>query len=227
MRILRLTTQELRFTLFFTVIVLIELVSGSTNALFDVHFIAKPAIVTSLIIAFYRFSKSTDKTVKKLVLTGLTLSLLGDIILMLVDAWQYAFTLGLVAFLLAHVCYSAAFWKQRSREKSPWIIIMVLLAYALFLFSMLKDNLGAMMVPVVLYMLVILTMATLAFLRKKSHHLLGYWLVFTGAILFLISDSLLAINKFLNPLPLAHIGIMATYAFAQYGIVLGILKSKV
>jgi uncharacterized membrane protein YhhN len=226
MRILRLTTQELQFTVFFAVIVLIELVSGSTNALLTVHFIAKPAIVSSLIIAFYRFSKSIDKTVKKLVLIGLIFSVIGDIILMLVDAWQHAFTMGLVSFLLAHVFYSSAFWKQRSPKKSPWPIIIVLLAYAVFLFSMLKDNLGAMMVPVVLYMLIILTMATLAFLRKKSEHPLGYWLVFAGAILFLISDSLLAINKFLQPLPMAHIGIMATYALAQYGIVFGILKSK-
>jgi uncharacterized membrane protein YhhN len=70
-------------------------------------------------------------------------------------------------------------------------------------------------------------MASLAYLRKKSTIASTYWLVFGGALLFIISDSLLAIDKFSKHLPFSQISIMTTYAFAQYNIVFGILKSKV
>jgi uncharacterized membrane protein YhhN len=95
------------------------------------------------------------------------------------------------------------------------------------LFNFLKDGLGAMLIPVAIYMLVILTMATTAYLRKNSVNILSYGLVFLGALFFMISDSILAINKFHQPIPWSDISIMATYAIAQYLIVLGILKINV
>ena len=52
----------------------------------------------------------------------------------------------------------------------------------------------------------------------------SYNLVFIGAIFFMLSDSILAANKFYQPIPLSNISIMVTYALAQYLIVLGILK---
>lgn len=81
-----------------------------------------------------------------------------------------------------------------------------------------------MIIPVLMYMIVILTMAAIAFLRvgrvtKISHH----W-VLLGAIFFLISDSILAIYTFHKSIPLAGIFIMTPYALAQYFIVIGIIK---
>ena len=67
-------------------------------------------------------------------------------------------------------------------------------------------------------------MATTAFLRKGSVSIQNYKWVLLGAILFLISDSLLSVNMFYKPIAFANVLIMVTYAFAQYFIVLGILK---
>ena len=82
------------------------------------------------------------------------------------------------------------------------------------------------MIPVILYMVVILTMATMAFLRQGSVNNLSFNLVVIGAILFLISDSLLALNKFHSPFSFADISIIFTYGLAQLFIVLGIKKQS-
>ena len=83
-----------------------------------------------------------------------------------------------------------------------------------------------MLIPVIVYMLAILSMSTSAFLRKDKVNILSYGLVFLGAIFFMISDSILALNKFHQPIPWSNISIMVTYAMAQYLIVIGVLKLK-
>ena len=73
-------------------------------------------------------------------------------------------------------------------------------------------------------MLVILSMSTAAYLRKGTISKLSYTLVFLGALFFMLSDSILALNKFYEPLAYSNISIMLTYAIAQYLIIFGILK---
>lgn len=221
-----LTKTEKQFSILFVIIVLFELITGSTENLKMVHYIAKPAIVISLIILFIRTSQSLAKPIKNLTLLALGFSLLGDILLMFVAKSEHYFTLGLVAFLTAHIMYVLTFLKDRNKGKSPYGFIALLLVYAACLFNFLKDGLGEMLIPVIIYMIIILTMATSAFLRKGNVNMLSYGLVFLGAIFFMASDSILALNKFYKPLPWSNISIMVTYAMAQYLIVIGILKLK-
>ncbi|EDP70335.1 hypothetical protein FBALC1_06248 [Flavobacteriales bacterium ALC-1] len=221
-----LSSTEKQFSILFFIIMLLELLTGSTESLQTVHYIAKPAIVVSLIFLFIKTSGSLSKPIKNLTILALVFSLLGDILLMFVDKSEHIFTFGLVAFLIAHVMYVLLFLKHRNKEKSPFGFIVLLLAYATSLFYFLKDGLGAMLIPVIVYMLVILSMATSAYLRKNKANILSYGLVFLGAICFMISDSILALNKFYQPIPWSNISIMVTYALAQYLIVLGILKLK-
>jgi uncharacterized membrane protein YhhN len=94
------------------------------------------------------------------------------------------------------------------------------------LFYYLHIGLGDMLIPVVIYMLVILTMATTAFLRRDKVNTVSFNLVFIGSIFFMLSDSILALDKFYKPIPFSNISIIITYAIAQYLIVLGIIKSK-
>jgi uncharacterized membrane protein YhhN len=222
-----LTKKEKQFSVLFFIIVLIELVTGSFETLQYSHFIAKPAIVISLIFLFINTGKHLSKSIFNKTLAALIFSLLGDILLMFVHTSPHFFTVGLVAFLIAHVFYILAFMPHKNSKKSPLGFIIGLIVYAVFLFYILRDGLGSMLIPVIIYMLVILTMATTAYLRKNSVSELSYKLVFVGAIMFMISDSILAINKFHEPLPISNISIMITYALAQYLIVLGILKISV
>jgi len=102
--------------------------------------------------------------------------------------------------------------------------MLLLLLYAIGLFYFFKDGLGDLFIPVIIYMFVILMMLTTAFLREGTVPKNSYNLVFLGAIFFIISDSLLALNKFYSPLPLSGIWIMTTYSIAQSFIVLGLKK---
>jgi uncharacterized membrane protein YhhN len=145
---------------------------------------------------------------------------------MFVDKSEHFFTFGLVAFLTAHVMYILLFLKHRNKKNTPYGFIALLLVYGASLFYFLKDGLGEMLIPVAVYMIVILTMASTAYIRKNMVNTLSYKLVFMGAIFFMISDSILALNKFYQPIPWSNMSIIITYAIAQYLIIIGILKLK-
>lgn len=224
---MELTNTEKQFSILFFVIVLFEIITGSTQTLQMAHYIAKPAIVMSLMFLFIKTSGGISKSIKRITILALGFSVLGDILLMFVNQSPHFFTLGLVAFLLAHVMYILVFLRHRNKQKSIIVFIILLLVYALGLFYLLKDGLGDMLIPVIVYMIVILSMATSAFMRKGIVNTNSYNLVFIGAIFFMISDSILALNKFYQPIPFSNISIMLTYALAQFLIVLGILKNTV
>ena len=219
-----LTNLEKQFSILFFVIVLFELITGSTETLQYAHYIAKPAIVFSLIFLFIKTSSELTSVIRNLTIAALLFSVLGDILLMFVDRSPHFFTIGLVAFLLAHIMYILTFLKHRGKRKSIIGFVILLLIYASGLFYLLKDGLGDMLIPVVVYMIIILGMATSAYLRKNMVNSVSYNLVFIGAIFFMISDSILALNKFYQALPMSNVSIMVTYALAQYLIVIGILK---
>lgn len=84
-----------------------------------------------------------------------------------------------------------------------------------------------MLIPVGIYMVVILIMAIVAYLRKGVVVNSSYQLVLVGALFFILSDSIIALNKFYQPLTGSNISIILTYALAQYLIVNGILKSSI
>lgn len=220
-----LTKTEKIFSSLYLIIVITELICGSVDALSDLRFITKPAIIISLILFFWIKGKSLKNSIRILTLLALTFSLLGDILLLFIDCSPHYFMLGLIAFLVAHVMYILVFLKHRNRSKRPWIFLGILLVYAFFLFYILKDGLGEMLIPVLMYISVILTMATCAFLRIGSVTKISYLWVLFGAIVFLISDSILAMHTFHNSIPFASIFIMPTYALAQYFIVFGIKKA--
>ncbi len=220
-----LTKTEKSFSVLFFIIVIVELVFGSTESLSQLHYFTKPLILIALIVFFYKQSKHLNKSIRVITLLALMFSLIGDVLLMFVNKSANFFMSGLVAFLIAHIMYILVFYKSRNKTANKLPIIVILLIYASGLFYFLIDGLGEMLIPVLLYLLVILTMATTAFIRKRSNKD-SYKLVFIGAVFFMISDSLLALNKFYEPLPFSNISIILTYALAQYLIVLGILKQK-
>ena len=136
------------------------------------------------------------------------------------------FLLGLSAFLLAHVFYIVFFHNIRLREvikSNPWLLLIVVIYYAV-LISLLSPYLGSMKLPVRIYGIVISFMFLLAihmlFIKNKKA---GQWMFF-GALLFVISDSALAINKFYQSFEGAGIIIMLTYGLAQLFITEGAIR---
>lgn len=122
-----------------------------------------------------------------LLLAGLALSVAGDALLL--SRARSAFLAGLVAFLLAHVAYAAAFAPGSSRP--AWALGAVAATVAAVL-AWLWRHLGEMRVPVVAYCAVIGTMLWLALGVPAP-------LVRAGALLFFLSDLLVARDRFVAP----------------------------
>lgn len=219
-----LTKIEQKFTTLFILLLIAELICGSAESLSTWHYFTKPSLLTVLIVYFYFNSKNLTSRTKITTLIALVFSLMGDIFLMFVDLSPNFFMLGLVSFLLAHVFYIVIFWKQRNTKTNPVGLIAILIMYAIGLLYLLKNSLGDLLIPVIFYIVVILAMVIAAFLRRGKVSKISFFLVFLGAILFVISDSILALNKFYMPLRFSSISIMLTYALAQYFIVMGLLK---
>jgi len=217
---------EKSFTALFFVIVIIELLSLTLSALSSFHNVAKPLILISLILFFYLKGDELTSRTRRLMLCALTFSLIGDVLIIFEDISPNYFIGGLVAFLIAHIMYILVFLDKRNSSQKPLAFITMLLVYILGLFYILKDGLDSMLIPVIAYVITIFTMAITASLRKGNVPTISYNLVLIGALLFVISDSFIAINKFYSAVPNEHILIMSTYALAQYCIVMGIIKQK-
>jgi uncharacterized membrane protein YhhN len=153
----------------------------------------------------------------KLLGIGFLFSDLGDILLEL-DRSAY-FVFGLAAFLIAHVFYITVFIRKPVFVKSRLIIVLAIIAYGLVLGSILIPHLGSMMKPVVAYLIIILAMGISASIGSNNH-----FLIIIGACLFILSDSIIAVNKFLMPVPFSSLWIMTIYYSAQFFIISGSLK---
>ena len=191
----------------------------------DIAWYLKPFLLPFLLFWVYTFDPFPTK---KILLSALVFSWIGDVILMFVEHGKLYFIFGLVAFLISHIIYILLFNKQLKTEKFKSSLIFkfgigVILIYLSSLLSFLSPYLGALKLPVVIYATVISTMLLFAF--KGSFHWrnpANSYILF-GAIIFVSSDSILAINKFYNTLPNASFWIMITYLAAQFLIVSGIL----
>jgi uncharacterized membrane protein YhhN len=130
---------------------------------------------------------------------GLVLSLGGDVALMFES--NKAFLIGLVLFLLAHIVYAIAFTVPNGFHTADLITGALLLALAAAIYRYLQPGLGNMKGPVIFYILVICFMVNRAAstLFGEAYSTTQAWLITLGAILFLLSDLVLAINRFRHP----------------------------
>lgn len=213
------------FLCFFIILVISELFVISTPDIDQYRLVSKPAILLSLLL-FYAFNSRHLKWEARIItILALGLSLFGDTLLLFENENSGFFIAGLISFLLAHICYIIVFSKDRHPKKYKYIFFLMLAAYSVFFFQLIHEGLSSMLIPVLMYVLVILGMVSTAFLRRLDP-LLSYNLILGGAFLFLISDSLLAYNKFYSPVENANIWIMFTYAMAQLCIVIGLIYSR-
>jgi uncharacterized membrane protein YhhN len=149
----------------------------------------------------------------RLVAAGLVLSALGDGLL---EAGR--FLPGLVAFLFAHVAYLAAFVSDERRLRLARLVPFA--AWTAGAFSLLRPGLGEMAVPVAVYIGVITLMLWRACARVGSPAVpaRAAWLGLAGAIAFGASDTLLAFDRFLQPIEGVHLPILVLYWAGQCGI---------
>ena len=183
-----------------------------------VHLAAKP-LTTGLIIAVAAVAPiPVPAAYKTLVLAGLVFSLLGDIALMFPEK---RFTAGLVAFLAAQVLYILAFRPRPGNPPSAATFLPFVL-FGLLMFFLLAPKLGPMKVPVFVYIAAITAMAGFAAARYVDLGGTRTLLAFVGAVLFLVSDSVLAYDRFARKVPAARLLVLGTYFPAQLLIALSV-----
>jgi uncharacterized membrane protein YhhN len=192
----------------------------------EIAWFLKPFLLPFLILTVFLHEKFTTK---KILLTALTLSWIGDIILMFADKGELYFIAGLIAFLLSHISYILLFNKQLKIyiKKSKiifWVGVTAIAFYLIVMMLILLPSLGDLKIPVFVYALTISIMLLFALKGFMNWHKPASIYILIGAIIFIASDSILAFDKFYAPLQYSSFLIMATYLLAQYLIVVGILK---
>lgn len=206
----------------FSAVYLLILFLGHEN----LNFFLKPILIPILIFGVYFYKNFPTKNI---LLTALIFSWIGDVILLFSDISEIYFILGLVSFLISHIVYCILFNRQTKRNlKKNSIAIgigtILIACYLIGMLSVLLPSLGDLKIPVIVYASVISIMLLFAYNGLLNWNEPGNKLVFSGAVVFVISDSILAINKFYNPIEKSSFFIMLTYLVAQYLIVIGILK---
>ena len=163
-------------------------------------------LATVLVILLASSSKQISSLGARVV-TALFFCLLGDIALL----WDELFLVGLALFLVAHLLLIRAI-KARFGFKFKVIGILISLSMAGVVISYMWPNVDAFLrIPIIAYVLVIGTMSSLALsiaLKKRSKIRTQIGL---GGLLFMLSDALLGINGFVNPIPLSGLLILGTY----------------
>ncbi|HEX8138821.1 MAG TPA: lysoplasmalogenase [Pyrinomonadaceae bacterium] len=180
-------------------------------------YLFKPLTIILIILVAAVAENQVSHFYKYAIMAGLVFSLAGDIFLMLP---RDCFIQGLVSFLLAHLCYIAAFTFEARAAERRLLYAVPFLLYGGVMLRVLLPGLGRMRAPVVVYMLVIMLMAWQALNRWTGTGQEGSGLACSGALLFVVSDSILALNRFKRPFPAAQTYVMSTYFMAQWLIAL-------
>jgi uncharacterized membrane protein YhhN len=187
------------------------------------EFACKPATLIALLISAWWLTRGPhDPWQARFFLPALGFSLAGDIFLML--RGKRFFLAGLVAFLLAHVCYAVGF----NPTVPPWpslLILIPVVAVGAVLFRRLAQGLRArgeekMLGPVAIYSVVLSGMLFSAWgtLFRPGWTGARQGLAIGGASLFFVSDAMLAWDRFVAPFPLARLLIHITYHMGQMAL---------
>lgn len=183
----------------------------------------KPLLCIWLLACFALQTRTLHSDLKKWFILALVFSWLGDVLLLFVRDHSMFFLLGLSAFLVAHIFYILFFHFVRVREriKSRWWLVLPVAVYYGLLIALLNPYLGDMLLPVRIYGIVISFMLMLALHMTYIKNRQAGMLMLLGAVLFVLSDSILAINKFYQPFKSAGLFIMLTYGLAQLFLTIG------
>jgi uncharacterized membrane protein YhhN len=202
------------------------------TAIFDYpghSLIFKPLIMIGLMAHYWVMSPARSR----LFLVALFFCWLGDVFLIFQSTDPLFFIGGLASFLVGHIVYIFCYRQLQIIPSSKELLgsQKVRFAFPIILagtglVTILYPLLGALRIPVMIYALAITLMALTALFRYGRTNSTSFLLIFIGAVLFMVSDSLLAINKFHHAFSAAGALVMLTYSVAQFLIVEGALAHE-
>lgn len=200
---------------------LLAILGTEIAGLRGLHYLFKPLTTLLIAVMVWRL-ESAEPVYRRFVLGGLLLSLLGDVFLMLPGDW---FAFGLGSFLLAHLAYLRAL-----RSRAAWFRpLFPVLGYVLMAGGVLAylwpHVPGELKAPVAVYVLALAAMASQAACVFHAQPDAATRAAGWGGLLFVVSDALLAIDKFATPIPHAAVWVLATYWLAQWGIARSVART--
>ncbi|WP_271406119.1 lysoplasmalogenase [Tenacibaculum soleae] len=187
----------------------------------SLEIIFKPLLMITLVIVYLVSVKQANFWL----ISALFFSFWGDVFLL--DKTNY-FVFGLASFLIAHIMYikmTSQFLKKQLFTKVIRVAIIFITLFAGVLF-LIKDNLGEMLVPVIVYGIAISAFGTCALLNYQQDKTMANLWLLIGAILFIASDSLIALNNFYQATHMFDVLIIVLYVVSQYLIVNSMLKNN-
>lgn len=202
--------------------------------LFYIAMVVKAMILPVLMVYYHFQVRDRYYLLHVLILFGLFFAWLGDLLIYLSNNniglsldKELFFLAGLGSFLLTQLFYIIAFNLPRGRNpifnRRSYLPFLVI-AYGAGMIWLLYKGLGYLRVPVIVYTALILIMLLSAFNRHGKVNGVSYMFVVIGAFFFVVSDSMIGVNRFYQNFDFARILIMATYVIAQYLIALGCIK---
>jgi uncharacterized membrane protein YhhN len=218
--------SSLYLHLIFALIALVEL-TGRWMDHIQLEYLVKPLIMVWITLYFLRYKKKKSFSVP--VLLAFFFSWLGDNFLMFSGKSEAFFFAGVGSFFFAQLAYIYTFSRYSEKggkgylERRPWLVL-IFLAYLTGMLILLFPGLEGMMKPIILvYALSLIGMSMMALNRKERVGRRTFLLVFTGSLLFLLSDSMIALERFYAEFWRAGFWIMLTYIAAQYLIMRGLI----
>ena len=219
--------KYLAFNIVFALIALLQLLSIYEN-IEPLRMASKVAITLSLLLLLSLGTKLKGRFHKR-IFAGLVFAMAGDIFLL--SSTPDYFMAGLGSFLIAHLCYISAFYLDfRSApeldKKGARLAIFFGIVVSCGIYFWLRPSLGAMRLPVLVYIFVITLMMMMAAFRNQRVNAISFKLILCGAVCFMISDAVLAGNRFVVHFSGEDLIVMFSYMLAQYLIVMGAVERK-
>ena len=214
----------------FWIILYLSVLAADLFAVYNLNetlrYITKPLLMPLLIVLFISQTTRFNSSLKKWIVLALAFSWAGDVLLMFESTNGNFFIFGLVAFLIGHIFYILFFEnviRNEGLRKNYWWFLPVIVYYIALIYF-LSPKLGDMKLPVRIYGIVISYMLIQALQTGRIRNMAAATFMIGGAVLFITSDSILAINKFYESFAYGGIAIMLTYGIAQLLITLGAVK---
>lgn len=204
-----------------------------------IGYVTKPLLMVLLILYYATGLLTPPHKSHKLMIAAFVFSWIGDVSLMLVNFEPTLFLVGLVAFLITHVLYIIAFTHVSHQQPAVlprrfWLLTPLALYLIVLLYILIPGmqhnpdvRIQGLLIPVLVYTSVISTMVIFAVNRYRRVNDASFALVLGGALLFMFSDSLIAVNRFVSPVSGAGFFIMLLYISGQYLIARGSLQQYV
>lgn len=212
---------------FFWIIALLDLVSLQAQQP-GLHIVFKPLLLPILLAAVLLHTNASR--LRHWLIAGFLFSFAGDIFLLFDNTEPLYFIAGLSSFLLTHIFYIILLLQVKQRTKSLLkkqpLLLLIVTGYCTALLYVLIPSLGDLKLPVMIYAIVIGIMVLCALHAYRSLPKEAGKYIVCGAICFIMSDTLLAIDRFYKPLQYAGVAIMLTYCMAQFLIAKGFIKMQ-